>query len=323
MVSVCSVLVVFSCMYEVCSLRLQHSMDIGIGCQQMSNNLCHPSPQSQPLLITGMGGSGTHTIQNIFALNDINLGHESVEAEGSVSWPYAVDAIESKFNFKTCPQSWLRPPKTTFNHVVHLVRCPREVVSALQSHQNCSLKYMRDTLKLDFEDDKLRTPQFLMSAWLRWNQHIEDYADSRYRIDEFMNQDNFITICNLAGFHHGDDLVLPTAHQNHRHHDSFTWAQLRSADEGLARQLHDKAREYGFLESCLDDDISLDEEEYPIGADTTFTLDEDGIIWYWKRASMQNVCAREKCFENFESARQHLELTYNITLSKVASEMGN
>jgi len=298
-------------------------MDIGVGCQQIGNNLCHLSPQSKPLLITSNGGSGTHTIQNLFALNNIHLGHESVQAEGSVSWAYAVDAIESKFNFETCPQGWLHPPKTTFNHVVHLVRCPRDVVSALRTHSYCSLKYVRDTLKLDFEDDKLRTPQFFMSAWLRWNQHIQDYAESRYRIDEFLNTDNFLSICNLAGFHHEGQPVLPTAHQHHRHHDSFTWARLRSADEGLARQLHDKAREYGFPKSCLDDDTSLIKEQFPISADTIFTVDDDSIIWHWKRASMQNVCAREKCFENIETARQHLELTHNTTLSNVASEMGN
>jgi len=247
------------------------------------------------------------------------LEHENSGEDGAVSWPHAVDA---QGNPPTCSGP-LMSSKTTFNHVVHVVRCPRDVVSALQTHTTCSLKYIRDTLKLDFKDHALRTPIFFMSAWLRWNQHIQNYADSRYRIDEMLSKNNFISICNLAGFHHGGDLVLPIAQLNHRHHTSFTWAQLRSADEGLAKQLHDKAREYDFDESCLDDGKSFVEEQSLKHASTVITIDESGIIFYWERASSQNMCAREICFEDIETAREHLELMHNTTLSNLAFEMAS
>lgn len=318
MVPACSVLVSFFFMFPARSLRLLQHIDIGVGCQPIDNSLCRQSPQSKPLLVTSNGGSGTHTIQKIFALNGIHMGHEAIQKEGSVSWPYAVDVSKSNQN-KEC--AWLRPPRTTFNHVVHLVRCPRDVVSALQSHALCSLKYIRDTLKLNFEEHELRTPKFFMSAWLKWNQHIESYADSRYRIDEFLNKETLINISNLAGFDLGDHPVLPTAHANHRHHDSLTWAQLRSADEGLAEQLHDKAREYGFAESCLDDGMSMVAEESPISSDTIITIDGDGILWHWERASVQNMCQSQICFEKVQAAKQHLDVMRNIELSNLSSEI--
>jgi len=314
MVSVCQFLVFYACMFQACSLRLakESNEELGAsqkaGCKPVDNSLCRQSSQKQkksrPLLITANGGSGTHTIKTIFATNGIALGHERVGKNGSVSWAFAVDVTRS--NFVTTPGcNWLNSPNSTFNHVVHLARCPRDVVSALQSHATCSLKYIRDTLHLNFKDSELRSTKFLMSAWLEWNKHIEGFAESRYRIDEFLKKDTIMSIANLSGFNPPNNVVFPTAHVNHRHHSDLTWAALRAADKGLAQQLEFKARQYGFPESCFKDVIEL--PDFPQGPDTMITTDEDSIIWFWNNSAVQNKFEKnEKLFENIESARQYL-----------------
>lgn len=303
MVAALPSLVFCACIFQAIGLRID-KLPLGSegGCKQLHNSLCRPSSQSKPLLITGSGGSGTHTVAFLFSLNRINLGHEHVEEHGSVSWPYAVDVTASNFSSEMCLESneskyrWLLPTNHTFNHVVQLVRCPLDVVSALESHSLCSLKYVRDTLQLDFQDDELTTTKFFMSAWLKWNEHIERYANSRYRIDEFENEDTLKSIANLAGFDIGNHLVFPLSHVNHRPHDFLTWAQMRAADKDLAGQLEAKGREYGFPEPCFQDDRESVPLESQARSDTIVTAHEDSIFWVWNRSAIVGLEQRlEHC----------------------------
>lgn len=121
----------------------------------------------------------------------------------------------------------------------------------------------------------------------------------------FFNAQTFINISDMVGFPTKHP-VLPKRVVNHRPHTSFTWAELRAADKGLAGALQHKAREYGFPESCLSDSKEFFEETLPMDPDTLVTVEDDGnMLWFWDRTDAQRLFQPAKLFKTVKSARQH------------------
>lgn len=218
----------------------------------------------KPLLITGSPSSGTHSIAAIFTSSGVNLTHESPGPNGSVAWPYAVDSVLTPEAMAmagapqgTCWKKWLTPTKIRFSHVVHLVRCPVNVISAMMLSDKCSIRYMRYTMRLSepllghLVTDRVRS---LMEVWLAWNLHLEKYAEARYKIEDFPEM--FQYCCTLLGIPSEKcrSARLPTGvYNNHHKYTPLRWADLREADSDLAQEIHAKAVQYGFGRDCTED----------------------------------------------------------------------
>lgn len=213
----------------------------------------------RPLLVTGFGGSGTHSLVDVLKANGIRVEHETSGVDGAVSWPFAVDAAGTvtPTNNPTVKGrcGWLSPAAMLFDRVLHVVRCPLEVVSAFLSHGDCSVEYVRRHMHLNVTPgmrDSAERIRFSGAAWLTWNDHIEKYADARYRIDELaaLARDACQHVVGISGS--CVSMTLPVKHLNKRKHLKLSWADIRRVDAALESALREKAIEYGFGEACTD-----------------------------------------------------------------------
>lgn len=109
----------------------------------------HPACMSRPavlypLLVTGLGGSGTHDLASRLRAEGCRIMHEEIQTDGSVSWFYAVNDVEAHTQYPHHAQ--LTNPTSTsprFLHVYHLVRCPMQQISSFTTHLNASYDFIR------------------------------------------------------------------------------------------------------------------------------------------------------------------------------------
>lgn len=224
----------------------------------------------KPILITGVGGSGTHTVTTLFQQNGVLIGHEKVGQLGTVSWALAVDNSRDERN--SC--WWLSPAKTVFSHVYHVTRCPIDVIasqtawapkcskSSLEPNFQYMARHMgitRSPTKFDSRRNRLR---FQMEAYNRWTDFIDSYvpAEKRFRVDQL--KELYVAVCaDLTG--HGvvcksspalpDEAPKEYSSDGHRKHRDLTWKELDTVDRNLANALRKKAIAYGFDSSCTED----------------------------------------------------------------------
>lgn len=101
--------------------------------------MCMPKPDYHyPLLVTGLGGSGSHFIANQMQDMGYDLRHESIGEDGSVCWFYSVNdyLLDVTYPFgklKPNERSFLNP---RFDHVIHVIRNPLDQISSFTAHTN-------------------------------------------------------------------------------------------------------------------------------------------------------------------------------------------
>eukprot|EP01040_Poterioochromonas_malhamensis_P002461 gene2461-2617_t len=111
---------------------------------------CFPPPlKLYPVLVTGLGGSGTHFITRELNALGFHLSHESIADQGSVSWLYGVNdyLLNTSYPFGRLlerSRSFLSP---RFSHVIHVVRNPLDQVSSFTAHTNKTYKFAYLALK--------------------------------------------------------------------------------------------------------------------------------------------------------------------------------
>lgn len=101
--------------------------------------LCHPHAEVYPLLVTGLGGCGTHYLARSLRALGVDVDHERLGSSGAVSWPYAVDDALVGLTY---PHGALLRPSLRFRLVVHAVRCPLQQISSLTSHTDASFRFI-------------------------------------------------------------------------------------------------------------------------------------------------------------------------------------
>ena len=106
-----------------------------------------------PLLVTGLGGSGTHYLtRRLREELAVEIHHErlltsSLPLIGAVSWTYAVNDVISQTIYPHHSQmSSSTSLSPRFGHVVHLIRCPLRQISSLTSHTQRSFTFIHDAL---------------------------------------------------------------------------------------------------------------------------------------------------------------------------------
>lgn len=218
-------------------------------------NRTNSTPRVLRILITGVGGSGTRYVSHAFSLNGIDVRHEKLGADGAVSWKYAVDPL-------LLPVQWyedfmpVRPAfSVMFAHVIHLVRCPTDVVSAMANWPPYVFEYMGAHVRLgrlpgySWEDSRSNLVLYA-EAWLRWNRHVEHYASARFRIDQI--RELYKHVCTRL-----NRCVQPVKVSPHKighgRFLTFSWKDLRAADRALAHEVWKMSVEYGFSRECTED----------------------------------------------------------------------
>lgn len=198
---------------------------------------CTPEASPKwPLLITGVGRSGTQYMAKILKKLGFDVVHDNAVpgSDGAVNWAYA-------FNSEDAPLPHFAqhvPDTTRFAKVFLQVRNP---IQAIASRMTASIKQdvidANTAVKGYSTIDKAARS---LEHWLSWNMHIMRFADVTYRIEDV----DIVWLCQQAGF--GER--CPTADQveiakaslsrttHHRSHQPLTWSQL-SALAPLASEL--------------------------------------------------------------------------------------
>ena len=108
---------------------------------------CLPPPQLQlPLLLTTLGGGGTHALASSLQSAGIDVLHEGVGAAGAVSWMYAVNdaaigTVYPHHAFLPSDSRGILSPR--FSRVVHVTRTPLDHVSSFTAHLSASYSFVR------------------------------------------------------------------------------------------------------------------------------------------------------------------------------------
>lgn len=171
---------------------------------------CFPYPdQLYPLLITGLGGSGTHEIANRLRGRGVRVRHEEIDTDGTVSWFHAVNNdYESSSPYPhhaALHNSNYFSPR--FSKVIHVVRCPLKQISSFTTHLHESYSFVYDHMILmkrawssymKSEDHRMKSfittshcdrgskcnLHFSALSWLFWNNHVHKYADVTYHTED-------------------------------------------------------------------------------------------------------------------------------------------
>jgi len=172
--------------------------------------LCHPpSALTHPLLVTGLGGAGTHYVARELELRGWLVQHESLDADGSVSWLYAVNDRAVGLPYPYGPLSPHSHPR--FGLVLHLVRSPWSQISSFSGHHRRSKDFVMAAQRLFPETGRFEEAyalsqvclrgdpcslHFAALTWLHWNRFVHSYADATFRVDD--GQQLVQYVCNAA-----------------------------------------------------------------------------------------------------------------------------
>jgi hypothetical protein len=186
--------------------------------------MCMPRPaELYPVLVTGLGGAGTHAVANKLTALGMDMPHERLGSDGAVCWFYASNNILIGATYPhhaVLPYSTYLNPR--FEYVIHVIRCPLSQISSFTTHLPASYDFVRQhvrkmnqiganmprvsvdgdvnpqygeanstALVLDSSAGRRDCPRtgqcnlrFAMQSWLLWNTHVSSYADAVFRIED-------------------------------------------------------------------------------------------------------------------------------------------
>lgn len=137
-----------------------HNSEFDNNCRLVFNSRafdkeCIPPVTTFPLLVTSLGGSGSHIMNNMLRFYGFDVCHEELCPDGSVSWPFAVNDVFLETSYPHhayLSNSTILWPR--FDTVVHIVRCPMQQISSLTSHVEKSFNFIRKLLEFLMKRDK-------------------------------------------------------------------------------------------------------------------------------------------------------------------------
>lgn len=225
-------------------------------------------------LVTGVGRSGTHTVSALFRAAGLELPHEKIGRDGSVSWVYAVDGSKVP-RMVQCKHNWLRPAKVLFQNVVHLSRCPIKTISSLTTAKSCSLMFMMAAKRINIPRLRaiIRAPQPLLSngmprtsvlitsakLWLAWSAGVAKQADVHIRVEDLSTPGVLGHLCRSTVGNHPSCNRMAYLHVghirrtkgNHRRHPDFSFQELSAAAPILAQKIKAEGTRLGYGQECF------------------------------------------------------------------------
>lgn len=223
-----------------------------------------------PVLVTGLGGSGTHAATNALRAAGVAVAHERLAKDGSVCWFYAVnDQVGRRGDYPhraALPSKSLLSPR--FERVWHLVRRPLPHVSSFSTHLPASYAFVQTHARLNISlphscHRRGHRCHLRLAAhsYIHWNALISSYADERFPVEQ---TDKLVhSVCRFLeqqpGGHprcsrylRGDPAPLdgPSAKGSTAHstHPAYSVQDIEALEDGseLAKALFQMAQEYGY-----------------------------------------------------------------------------
>lgn len=108
---------------------------------------CSPQPQlSLPVLLTTLGGGGTHFLARSLQKHGVQVLHEGVGPAGSVAWMYAVNdvmlnTLYPHHAFLSTRSLGILSPR--FDEVIHVTRNPLAHISSFTAHLSSSYAFVQ------------------------------------------------------------------------------------------------------------------------------------------------------------------------------------
>ncbi len=203
---------------------------------------CLPYPKRlYPILVTGLGSSGTHVLANNLRSQGVQIKHEMIDNDGAISWFYGYNDvyINSSYPHHSELQSGKHNNKyllfsPRFKKVVHIIRCPMNQISSFTTHLSESYNFAKHSIMStsDTVDTNIVTDIFPNStcnrgdscnlhfaaySWLHYNRHIYQYADATFHIEDISLIMKYI--CNYLTISQGHIKCINT---NNEYHSSYS-----------------------------------------------------------------------------------------------------
>ena len=236
-----------------------------------------------PLLITGVGRSGTRFAAKTLTAHGYDVAHDDARCGrvGAASWPLAIrEGVYQLPNFATINSGFRGPnPRWRFRRVFHQTRDPLKTVLSRTNSVGMMVSPWRYSDPLLFRDGLGYCPGFPpvveFAAWredrtavergaswtperrLRvalfhyvfWNDWVKAYADWTYRVEDF-DADEIARRASLGPARPPTRPKSAAAAENSRAMDpalaSMTWSDLERVSPVVWRRATRLAREFGY-----------------------------------------------------------------------------
>ena len=194
-----------------------------------------------PLFICSFPRSGGRHIRKVLNKAGKDVKQERYGPDGIVSWIHLF------------PGQYGGEPEDRANKEVHVpdalatVHMTRHPLGAISSAQTLTAEARR-WLGQHLEIEPKNTIDFLMAAWLEWNERIEEVADWQFCIENLeLRWEEFKQITHIPM--DTEFIKLPKDEWNSREGRYFqlNWDDLKIADSDLAYIVRLKAVDYGYL----------------------------------------------------------------------------
>jgi len=188
------------------------------------------------ILVTGYPRSGTGYAAKLLNGAGVGVGHETVKEDGAVSWLHIASG--------SVP--WLEGEieTTEWSKVIHLVRCPLDVLSSAQTLSDAAFDYMFRFLGEHPGGE--RGLRWYMWTFLKWTALIEAERDYYFRVEDLKDPAVLKILLSITGGTLPDLFVLPPTNVNSRAHPHYTWLDLELADPELSKEILELTAKYGY-----------------------------------------------------------------------------
>jgi len=185
------------------------------------------------LLITGSGRSGTAYITRVLQRCGLDVKHEAVGKDGSVSGFYCFEAKSYPGKHKT--------PRPKFDVILHQVRDPLKTIASVTTGRNRD--WSQQFVDVEHDASPLRWACYY---WLTWNREAERQALWTYRIEELSTA--WETLRSVLDF--DTDYASATFNVpltvNAREHAAITWRAVQNAAPEIYDSIRAMADRYGY-----------------------------------------------------------------------------
>jgi hypothetical protein len=208
-------------------------------------------PEVKKLLVLGTGRCGTMFTTKALRTVGINVTHEKVGEDGTVSHYFLVDSDW----YPMAPWQENQQKKHVgerrsdfeFEHTLHIVRDPRKAIPSMTKiFGSVTWQFYIDNgvIPAGIKNPMLRA----MHLWLRHNELAQEQADLTYNLERYAQA--WPAIMEILGRNEPYPAHLKPMNKTggFRAYTPLTFNDMRHLDNNLANQIRNLARSYGYKE---------------------------------------------------------------------------